>query len=204
MNVRRTIAPLLAALLALGLLAGCGKKSAPASASNTAAPGGENPFGAPSEGDLSAAPPAAAPAAAPSATPKTSADMNETRDQLAPLAVKIAQEGYGVSLDYSRESIRSVEQVLGALYDQYQQEGRPDNLQGVALEFGAYIVQVMDRNDGPGKWLKDSPEMGPNTMPYYWRDRVIFPVTWCEKRLTMGPSEDVWAKYQQVVLSQVR
>lgn len=191
MNTRLSHALLLAAL-ALAL-AGCGGKQAEA----PAATGGILEEGDVTRGAVEDTLPEAQ-------AVDVAAEMARLRDESAPLAVRIADEGFGIRLDYSNESIAQVEVVLGHIHDEYRRTGNSEGLEGVALEFGAYIVAVIERNEGPGRWERDSPQMGKGTLPYYWRDRVLFPVIWCSKRIQDGPSENVAKKFDEIVMSQVR
>ena len=126
-------------------------------------------------------------------------ELAPVRDKLAGLAFKIAG-GFDVKLDYSLESIKKVEKILGKLHDEYARTGSDEGMNGVALEFAAYIVKVIERNFEPGEWRRDHPELGPDTFPYHWRDGDMFPFAWCQKRIFDGPGDDIWAKFNIIVL----
>lgn len=192
MHTRRTFHRVVSALLLALVVSGCGGKPSKDEAPAT----GILDEADPTMGAIADTMPAAS-------TADPAAEMAKLRDEMAPLAVRIAEEGYGIRLDYSNESVEQVEQVLGHIHDEYKRTGDDKGLDGVSLEFGAYIVAVIERNEGPGRWERDHPQMGKDALPYYWRDRVLFPQMWCAKRILDGPGENVWAKFQNIVLSQV-
>jgi hypothetical protein len=73
-------------------------------------------------------------------------------------------------------------------------------LQGIALEFGAYIIRVIEQHFGPVDWQRDHPSFGEDSFPLYWRETTLFPVGWCLKRILDGTGDDVWSKFQTLVL----
>ncbi len=73
-------------------------------------------------------------------------------------------------------------------------------MQGIALEFAAYIVKVIEKNYACGVWKRDHPAFGPDSFPYDWEGGEIFPYGWCLKRILDGPQDDVWAKFQAIVM----
>lgn len=127
-------------------------------------------------------------------------DLSSLKKTLNKLALQVARENFGVKLDYSIDSVKQVETILGKLHDDYNQTRSQDGLRGIALEFGAYIISVIERNFEPGVWHRDHSEMGSDTFPYEWRGASLFPYGWCLKRLTEGPEDDVWAKFQALVV----
>ncbi len=105
-----------------------------------------------------------------------------------------------IKLDYSPQSIRDVENVLSGIHDGYLKSGDDTGLNGIALEFAAYIVEVIRRNYGPVKWDRDGSEFGPDSFPLSWRGKFLFPYAWCQKRIFDGPGDNVWIKFKQLVM----
>ncbi len=130
-------------------------------------------------------------------------DLEQLKNQMSKLAERIASEGFSIDLDYSVESIKQVEHILGIIHDEYRNTRSEEGLQGIAFEFGAYIVKVIERHFEPAEWQKDHPSMGENLFPLYWRNSTIFPVGWCIKRIYDGQGDDVWTKFKLFVLDNV-
>jgi hypothetical protein len=128
-------------------------------------------------------------------------DLSKLKDAMSALAERIAKEGFGITLDYSNDSVDQVEKVLGLCHKDYKKTRSEDGLRGIAFEFGAYIVKVIEKNVGPVRWERNHPQMGEDAFPLYLgEDDAIFPVAWCLKRIYDGPGDDVWIKYNQFVL----
>ncbi len=82
---------------------------------------------------------------------------------MSKLAEQIAQQGFDIHLDYSIDSIKQVEQILGAIHDDYKSTGSEEGLQEIAFEFGAYIVKIIENHFGSVKWQRNHSVMGENT-----------------------------------------
>jgi hypothetical protein len=127
-------------------------------------------------------------------------DMAQLKAKLCELAEQIARDDFGTPLDYSVKSIQKVERILRAIHDEYCRTDSDDGLYGIALEFGAYLVAVIERHFGPAVWERDHPEFGKDAFPLRWRDSTLFPVEWCMKRMIDGPGDNVWSKFQVLVV----
>ncbi len=125
---------------------------------------------------------------------------SELQEELTNLALRIAQEGYGIKLDFSTYSIKQVELILGDVGRGYKQNHNDKGLHGIALEFAAYIITTIERTTQKGRWDRNHPVLGENTFPYYWKDLTIFPYTWCTKRIFEGDAENIWVKYQSFIV----
>jgi hypothetical protein len=121
-------------------------------------------------------------------------NMGEVRTHGVAQAVLIGEE-MGLPLDGSPDSVQNVEKILAKHHDDFQQRQDDEGVLGLCVLFGAYIVDVIERNYGPGRWERDDPEFGENTFPYFWRGTRFSPVAWCQKRIYDGPGEDVWFKF---------
>ncbi|MCX6148588.1 MAG: hypothetical protein NTW25_15245 [Candidatus Kapabacteria bacterium] len=82
---------------------------------------------------------------------------------------------------------------------EYQKTNKDDGLDGVALIFGFYIVEVIERNHGTGK-MEQNHEIGENTFPFYWNGSDLFPYGWCGKRIFDGEGDNVAVKYKLLIL----
>lgn len=129
---------------------------------------------------------------------------SEIQPKLCGLAERIASEHFGTRLDYSVDSVRAVERILGAFHDDYRKTRSEDGLHGIALEFAAYIVSIIQRHFGPAQWERDCPSFGQDAFPLHWRGSSIYPYAWCMKRIYDGPGDDVWFKFHTIVLEAER
>jgi hypothetical protein len=129
-------------------------------------------------------------------------DLPALQKQLVELAEQVARENFGITLDYSVGSVRQVELILGKLHEDYLKSKSQDGLRGLALAFASYLIAVIEKNFQKGKLTRDHPQMGPNTFPYEWNGATLFPYGWCMKRLVDGPEDDVWAKFQALVVAE--
>ena len=125
----------------------------------------------------------------------TFAILDEKMAWLAGEAVDMASREK-VNLDFSTESIERVEELLAKLHDEYRTRGNEDGMNGLALAYGAYVGEAIRRSEAAAHWAEDSDIAGPGSYPIYWRDGASFPVAWCYKRMSDGPEENVWHKYQ--------
>jgi hypothetical protein len=131
-------------------------------------------------------------------------DMPAIKARMCSLAERIAKESYGIRLDYSPASIERVEEILASIHNDFRKTGSTDGLKGIALEFGAYTVTVIEMHFGPAVWKRDHPEFGKDSFPLHWQGSTIFPFGWCEKRIMDGPGDNVWTKFQELVLRRTR
>ncbi|MBI2543551.1 MAG: hypothetical protein HYW24_05205 [Candidatus Aenigmarchaeota archaeon] len=129
----------------------------------------------------------------------TSKEMVKLQTQLTKNALDIAK-GFGIDLDFSHESIKQVEKILADIHEEYKKTKNEEGLRGIAISFAAYIISVIERNSGKGKWERNHPKIGPDTFPFSWRDSYLFPYGWCVKRIYDGKSDNVWVKYKVCVL----
>lgn len=63
-------------------------------------------------------------------------NIEKLKPELVQLALQIGANE-GKSLDFTPDSVRDVEVILGRMHDYYKQTKNADGLFGVALEFGA-------------------------------------------------------------------
>lgn len=115
---------------------------------------------------------------------------------LSTQAVGLAKSSYGITLDYSPDSVKSVEKLLAVKYDlQKTQPMSEAEMADTAHMFGAYIGEVMKRMR-PGHWARDS-ALGKDTLPFTFSDsrEQSFPCAWVYHRLKNGEEDNVWTKF---------
>ena len=126
-------------------------------------------------------------------------DLNELQVKMSNLAIEIA-EIFNVHLDYSNRSIKKVEIVLSKIHNEFIKSKNSEGLNGVAIEFAFYIITVIEKNFEKGKAERNTEDFGENSFPFYWRDKTLFPYSWCQKRIFNGAEDNVWVKYKTLVL----
>ena len=127
------------------------------------------------------------------------ASTDEFVQWLANEAVKDAWEGNHVKLDYSIESIKDVENILGTFHDQYTNDPSKISVKGLGSAYGAYIGEVIRRSEPGAHWQRDD-EMGEKSYPIIWGPTAghSYPMAWCYRRILNGDEDNVWIKYQAI------
>ena len=127
-------------------------------------------------------------------------DMDSRLDQAmgvyATEAVQRAKTEFGVSLDYSTDSLAELERVLEQLHQRnatnafdQQALGRESQL------WGAYIGGVFKKLT-PAEWKRDSKAAGEDSFPLTFRNgSEFFPCGWVWKRLQNGKEDNVMFKF---------
>jgi hypothetical protein len=124
----------------------------------------------------------------------------ETTDEMmkwfASETTRWVKKDRGIDLDYSLESIQTIEEELARISKNVDGQKPPAGTFGLALAYGAYIGEVFRRRAG-GFWAEDDPAGGQKSFPLVIRSNAtIFPVGWCWKRLTLGEEDNVYHKAQ--------
>jgi hypothetical protein len=109
-------------------------------------------------------------------------------------AVADAKKFDSVDLDYSVDSIKSVDAILGRVHDSYVRDPGAVHVNGISMEYGAYVGEVIRRSEPGAYWTKNS-ELGEKMYPLHWGSDEAFPIGWCSKRIINGNEDSVWAKY---------
>jgi hypothetical protein len=117
---------------------------------------------------------------------------------LASEAVKDAEKENQIKLDYSPQSIEKVEAVLSKIHEQYTKDKSSIAVNGLSMAYGAYIGETIKRSVPGSKWERDHPVAGEKSYPIHWKGGESFPCGWCFKRITNGPEDNVWHKYQML------
>lgn len=129
--------------------------------------------------------------------------MDKLQAELTKIALELAQDVFEVKLDFSHGSIKMVEAMLAAYHQEYKKTGDDNGLNGIAIEFGAYIVSTIEKNTERGRWERNHPQFGEASFPFYWRNSILFPYEWCRKRIFEGDADNVWIKYQTLILNKI-
>jgi hypothetical protein len=116
----------------------------------------------------------------------------------AEIAVEEANNTYGIVLDFSRDSVQRVDEILGKLHDEHAAASiERQRLVKESLKWGAYIGEVI-RRDQPSHWEMDSKVAGKGSLPIVFERKQreeCFPIGWCYKRIVSGPEDNVWHKF---------
>ena len=73
----------------------------------------------------------------------TEKKLVEQQKDLTVLAIEISKN-FNIDLDFSNQSIKLVDEILDKLHKQYKKDNIDEGLQGVALEFSAYIITTIE------------------------------------------------------------
>jgi len=129
-------------------------------------------------------------------SPKTFQTTQDFIDFLSAEAVKDAETESHVRLDYTVDSIRKVEDILGGLHDQYAKNPSSIAAKGLATAYGAYIGEVIRKTDPNAKWEKGDAVGGEKSYPLIWGAGTSYPMAWCYHRIVNGAEDNVWIKYR--------
>lgn len=127
----------------------------------------------------------------------SSENIDKFMVSLSAQAVERARSGYGVTLDYSPDSVKEVEKVLAAKYELQKTHPMTETeIADAADLWGAYLGEVMKRMH-PAHWARDSVAGGKNALPLVFNDTAeeSFPGTWVYHRLKNGEEDNVWTKF---------
>lgn len=127
--------------------------------------------------------------------PKEFKTTDEFVQWLAQEAVRDAAGESHVTLDYSPESIKSVDQILGKLHEQYEKALSTVAVRGLAAAYGAYIGEVIRRSEPSVHWARDD-QLGEKIYPLIWNTGSVYPMAWCQKQIENGQEDSVWMKYR--------
>jgi hypothetical protein len=122
---------------------------------------------------------------------------------LAEVAVEHAQQSFQTKLDYSPESLRLVEEILGKLHSTVPKgffslmlgrKATPEQVSRMATAYGAYIGEVT-RSRWGGEWSMKSALYAEPTLTLRVHGEEIYPPGKAYKRLINGPEDNVWHYY---------
>jgi len=115
---------------------------------------------------------------------------------LATEAVKDAKESSQITLDYTPDSIRNVENILGHIHEQYVKNPSSVSANGLGSAYGAYIGEVIRRSEADARWERDDTVGGEKSYPIIWGGGHSCPMAWCYHRIVNGPGDNIWIKYR--------
>lgn len=130
----------------------------------------------------------------------SSENVDAIMASLSAQAVDRARSGYGVTLDYSPDSVKEVEKLLATKFElQKTHPMTEDELADAAHLWGSYIGEVIKRMHA-AHWTRDSAAMGKDTLPIVFNDtgEESYPCAWVYHRLKNGEEDNVWTKFQFV------
>lgn len=114
-------------------------------------------------------------------------------------ALDLATENFGITLDWSDESIRRVEDMLGQLHVGVPLAKPPKDLDWTfAKAFGSYVGEVLRRNHG-GEW--GVVQLEGQTFPGVQQPggRLCWPWGRAYNRIVDGPENNMWHYYQLLI-----
>jgi hypothetical protein len=122
-------------------------------------------------------------------------------------AVDHARANWGLDLDYSVDSVRSVEDALAKLHGDiprglvarlFRKGPSTEELTQMAMMYGGYLGEVLRKKAG-GEWAFDLDIMpGSQVVALRKGDTRVFPPAKVHKRLVNGPEDNVW-HYVQIL-----
>lgn len=144
---------------------------------------------------------------APASPEEVSELVRQMMEAYATDAVDATRANYGIELDYSPESVKTVEELLAKISPQLRRswfrrlfriglsEAAVDT---ICKMFGGYIGEVVRRKRG-GVWqIVQNPIGDENVIALVNGDDKIFPPSKVFKRLVNGDEDDVWFYFQVV------
>lgn len=130
---------------------------------------------------------------------KTNQELIELKADMIKYALEIGQI-FELNLDFTDDSIKNVEKILSEIHDEYVSTKNDEGLNGVAIQFGFYIMETIEQNHGKAWFERNHKDFGENSFPFYWNEMTLFPIGWCQKRIFDGPDDNIWPKYKIVVI----
>jgi hypothetical protein len=114
-------------------------------------------------------------------------------------AVDFARKQFGVTLDFTDDSIRRVETILDRFHSDFKRDHPTDEqISKFAQMLGSYIGEVFRRNHG-ASWGKVT--MDGATVPGMSSTRglLLWPWTRTFNRIVKGPEDNMWHYYQKLL-----
>ncbi len=119
--------------------------------------------------------------------------LDEMMAAFAEEAVRQAAESHGMMLDFSPESVARLDTVLAA-----EKPGTGSDLEWAAKLWGGYFGEVF-RHNHPGHWVMAVYPGSELSMPVIEvSGSQLYPLLKVQRRLTMGPAEDLASFYKKV------
>ncbi|PQO33258.1 hypothetical protein C5Y96_10415 [Blastopirellula marina] len=134
--------------------------------------------------------------------PLTDQDAIAEMQSRAQRAVADAKSEYGVDLDFSPDSIQSLESILEQVHQSHAANSISETeLTRHALKWGGYLGEVIKQVQ-TAEWKLNSQINGEGSLPIVYEDESeSFPVAWCHKRIVNGDEDNVWTKFTILVVN---
>ncbi|MGC2476960.1 MAG: hypothetical protein WA485_21675, partial [Candidatus Sulfotelmatobacter sp.] len=84
---------------------------------------------------------------------------------------------------------------LGRVHENYVKNSSSISVRGLSAEYGAYVGEVIRRNEPNAYWTRDSKVAGEKSYPLHWNKGESYPFAWCARRITDGEGDSIWIKY---------
>jgi Domain of unknown function (DUF3806) len=109
-------------------------------------------------------------------------------------AVKLTDVYFLEALDFSEDSVATVERLVDDV--RYSMPGgtKPENIDLLCRVWGAYIGEVFHRNTG-GEWVQWKDQSG-EAIAFKSGGVTVFPHDKVRKRLLDGPEHNLWDYFQ--------
>jgi hypothetical protein len=114
-------------------------------------------------------------------------------------AIDLAEKNFRVTLDWSEESVRNVEEMLGRLHDEMANALPPEDvIWTFAKAFGSYVGEVLRRHHG-GEWGMVNLEGQSFPGLQQKNGALCWPWSKAQKRLVNGQEDNMWHYYSVLV-----
>ena len=113
---------------------------------------------------------------------KTKPELNELKTDMVKYALEVGQI-FELNLDFTDNSIKNVEKILSEIHTEYINTQNDEGLNGIAIQFGFYIMETIERNHGKTWFERNHKDFGENSFPFYLNETTLFPIGWCQKRI---------------------
>lgn len=119
-------------------------------------------------------------------------------------AVDTSKRLFNITLDFSAESIETVEKMLAALHTMVKRDAPTrEQILNYAKVYAAYIGQVMILQWG-GEWREEKEYQLSNGPALHVNGQHLFLLSKVFRRLVQGQEENVWHYYQTLNLGNKR
>ena len=122
--------------------------------------------------------------------------LDQAMNLYAGEAVERAKTEFGVSLDYSTDSLVELEGILEKLHQRNVTNALDEATLGSESQlWGAYIGGVFKKIT-PAGWQRDSEAAGPGSFPLKIKTSEFFPCGWVWKRIRNGKEDNTMQKFE--------
>lgn len=136
----------------------------------------------------------------------SSISITESMADRAQEAIELVRERIGATLTFSSSDVEDLEAILTGVYDALQDLAGNETVEAthvteqarrLAVLFGSYLGEVVRRKWG-GEWQQPDVD-GAFGMPCLQiANTVVWPIERVYRRLSVGPSENVWDYFRSL------